>query len=230
MKKNRYRKAWNSLLRLRFSPVQAARDLYYIHTQLEVEASIVGKSNYITRFGELFTIPRVRRATLASFTVMIAQQVGAIASGSRKVRGLICYPDVRNQHHRLLLLHSLQECRRIGAQRTDCLLWLWLGQLRFRWASYLDNRYLWTPCSVTIHVPSGTCVPEQHYIRTLTNFLLTDDVDATRRRSLLLDPRRRLGSSWRHCLVHLPLCRILFTGRRSSALHLLGRSVSSISP
>lgn len=75
IKKNRYRKAWESLLRLRFSPVQAARDLYYIHAQLQVEAQIVGTSNYFQRCIELFTIPRVRRATLASFVVMIAQQM-----------------------------------------------------------------------------------------------------------------------------------------------------------
>lgn len=75
MKKNRYEKAYKSLLRLRHHPIQAARDLYYIHCQLEIEASIVGKSNYFSRFGQLFTIPRVRRATLASFVVMIAQQM-----------------------------------------------------------------------------------------------------------------------------------------------------------
>jgi len=41
-----------------------------------MEASLVSKqSNYVTRFIQLFTIPRVRRATLASFTVMIAQQM-----------------------------------------------------------------------------------------------------------------------------------------------------------
>ncbi|KAH7372043.1 hypothetical protein BKA66DRAFT_423365, partial [Pyrenochaeta sp. MPI-SDFR-AT-0127] len=78
IKKNRYRKAWQSLLRLRFSPVQAARDMYYIHAQLQVEAEIVGRSNYVSRFVELFTIPRVRRATLASFVVMIAQQMCGI--------------------------------------------------------------------------------------------------------------------------------------------------------
>jgi len=78
MKKNKYRKAYKSLLKLRFQPVQAARDLYYIHCQLEIEAQIVGKSNYITRFLQLFTIPRVRRATLASFVVMIAQQMCGI--------------------------------------------------------------------------------------------------------------------------------------------------------
>lgn len=78
MKKNRYRKAYESLSRLRFHPIQAARDLYYIHCQLEVEAAIVGESNYVTRFIQLFTIPRVRRGTLASFVVMIAQQMCGI--------------------------------------------------------------------------------------------------------------------------------------------------------
>ena len=75
IKKNRYREAWQSLLSLRYSPVQAARDLYYIHAQLQVEAQIVGESSYFQRCIELFTIPRVRRATLASFVVMIARQM-----------------------------------------------------------------------------------------------------------------------------------------------------------
>lgn len=78
IKKNRYQEAYKSLLKLRFTPLQAARDLYYIHAQLQVEADIIGTSNYFTRFGELFTIPRVRRATLASFVVMIAQQMCGI--------------------------------------------------------------------------------------------------------------------------------------------------------
>jgi hypothetical protein len=78
IKKNKYLKAFKSLKRLRFNDIQAARDLYYIHAQLEVESDIVGKSNYFSRFVELFTIPRVRRATLASFVVMIAQQMCGI--------------------------------------------------------------------------------------------------------------------------------------------------------
>ncbi|KAJ5924072.1 hypothetical protein N7466_008259 [Penicillium verhagenii] len=71
-------KAYQSLLRLRNTPLQAARDLYYITAQIKIEQEIIGPSNYLTRFGELFTIPRVRRATLASFTVMIAQQMCGI--------------------------------------------------------------------------------------------------------------------------------------------------------
>lgn len=85
MKKNRYQKAYRSLLKLRFTPLQAARDLYYIHCQLQIEATIVGKSNYFTRFAQLFTIPRVRRATLASFVVMIAQQMFVLETPSMLV-------------------------------------------------------------------------------------------------------------------------------------------------
>lgn len=75
MKKGRYLAAYTSLLKLRNTPLQAARDLYYVHAQLIEESAIIGESNYLQRFTELFTIPRVRRATLASFTVMIAQQM-----------------------------------------------------------------------------------------------------------------------------------------------------------
>ena len=78
LKKGRYQKAYRSLLRLRNNPIQAARDLYSIHAQLLVESSIIGQSSYPQRIVELFTIPRVRRATLASFTVMIAQQMCGI--------------------------------------------------------------------------------------------------------------------------------------------------------
>lgn len=78
MKKNRYQDAMKSLLRLRNHPIQAARDLYYIHAQLEVEREIIHGSTYVQRFIELFTIPRLRRATLASFVVMIAQQMCGI--------------------------------------------------------------------------------------------------------------------------------------------------------
>ena len=49
-----------------------------MQAQLAEERDIIGKSTYISRFTELFTIPRVRRATLASWTVMIAQQMCGI--------------------------------------------------------------------------------------------------------------------------------------------------------
>lgn len=78
MKKGKFHKAYESLLKLRSEPLQAARDLYYISAQLEIEREIIGPNNYITRFTQLFTIPRVRRATLASFVVMLAQQMCGI--------------------------------------------------------------------------------------------------------------------------------------------------------
>ncbi|KAI1341671.1 sugar transporter-domain-containing protein [Xylariaceae sp. FL0016] len=78
IKKGRYVDAMKSLLRLRNHPVQAARDLYAIHAQVKIEAEAIGNTTYVKRFIELFTIPRVRRATLASFVVMIAQQMCGI--------------------------------------------------------------------------------------------------------------------------------------------------------
>ncbi|KAH8925840.1 hypothetical protein BT69DRAFT_1348453 [Atractiella rhizophila] len=78
IKKNRYQEAWASLVKLRFTELQAARDLYYIHVQITEEQKVMRGASYFTRFGELFTIPRLRRATLASGIVMLAQQMCGI--------------------------------------------------------------------------------------------------------------------------------------------------------
>ncbi|KXN90282.1 Putative polyol transporter 1, partial [Leucoagaricus sp. SymC.cos] len=43
-----------------------------------LEFAIISGSTYISRFMELFTVPRLRRATLASWVVMIAQQMCGI--------------------------------------------------------------------------------------------------------------------------------------------------------
>lgn len=78
MKKNRYPAAWKSMIKLRHNPLQVARDIYYIHAQLEIEHQLLKRGSYIKRFSELFTVPRIRRANLAAFTVMIAQQMCGI--------------------------------------------------------------------------------------------------------------------------------------------------------
>ncbi|KAI1258427.1 sugar transporter-domain-containing protein [Xylariaceae sp. FL1019] len=78
MKKNRYAKAWKSLTILRHNPIQVARDMYAVHAQIVIEQEVVGNSTYLTRAVELFTIPRIRRATIAAFTVMLAQQLCGI--------------------------------------------------------------------------------------------------------------------------------------------------------
>jgi MFS family permease len=81
MTKRNHKKAYASLLRLRNSPLQAARDLYRIHAQLEMEKQLISESgfsksdNMVVRFVELFTVPRLRRAVQASGIVMIAQQM-----------------------------------------------------------------------------------------------------------------------------------------------------------
>ncbi|KAK6530090.1 hypothetical protein TWF694_003462 [Orbilia ellipsospora] len=78
IKKRRYRDAFKSLLRLRNHKIQAARDLYYINAQIYVENKVVGAGSYLTRFIDLFRVPRIRRATLAAGIVMLAQQMCGI--------------------------------------------------------------------------------------------------------------------------------------------------------
>lgn len=97
MKNGRYQDAYRSLKRLRNTKLQAARDLYYIHKQLtdevcatsrgfgsspsartanfSVTQAAQGLRSYLVRLRELFVKNRVRQATVASFTVMIAQQM-----------------------------------------------------------------------------------------------------------------------------------------------------------
>ena len=80
IKKGRHAQAYRSLLRVRNTPLQAARDLYYIHAQLEAERALLeakgfNKGNFFTRAIELFKLPRIRRATQASGIIMIAQQM-----------------------------------------------------------------------------------------------------------------------------------------------------------
>jgi hypothetical protein len=78
MKKGKYQKAFKSFQRLRHTELIAARDLYYAHVQLAHENSIIQGKTYLSRFTELFTIPRVRRGTLAASVVMLAQQMCGI--------------------------------------------------------------------------------------------------------------------------------------------------------
>jgi len=78
MKKNRYPAAFRSMIRLRHSEIQAARDMYYAYVQLMEESKVIQGKTYFSRLTELFTIPRVRRGTLAASTVMLAQQMCGI--------------------------------------------------------------------------------------------------------------------------------------------------------
>ena len=79
--KKNFAKAYRSLLRLRNTPLQAARDLYFIQAQIVQEEVLIEESgfaktgNLFTRFIELFTVPRLFRATEASGIAMIIQQM-----------------------------------------------------------------------------------------------------------------------------------------------------------
>jgi hypothetical protein len=78
LKKGRYQDAFKSFCRLRNTELQAAKDLYYVHRQLLEEFSALKESTYLGRFYDLFTVPRLKRATLASWVAMIAQQMCGI--------------------------------------------------------------------------------------------------------------------------------------------------------
>ncbi|BGP66112.1 hypothetical protein NBRC10512v2_007507 [Rhodotorula toruloides] len=69
--RGRYRDAYHSLCRLRYSKLQAARDLFMINALLEEEANMPsGKAALL----ELFAVGRNRRAAVASGIVMFMQQ------------------------------------------------------------------------------------------------------------------------------------------------------------
>ncbi|KAF5262429.1 hypothetical protein FOXYS1_6852 [Fusarium oxysporum] len=79
MKKGRAPEAYASLQKLRFTKIQAARDLFMMHMALESEKKLFSHAgNGLKRFVDLFRVPRLRRANLAASTIMIAQQMCGI--------------------------------------------------------------------------------------------------------------------------------------------------------
>lgn len=71
IKKNRYRDAFNSLVKFRNSKIQAARDLYYMKLMIEISDNMNKGHNALW---DIFTIGRNRRALYASQIVMFMQQ------------------------------------------------------------------------------------------------------------------------------------------------------------
>ncbi|PGH14042.1 hypothetical protein AJ79_03312 [Helicocarpus griseus UAMH5409] len=83
IKKGKYAEAYRVLRRLRESHLQAARDLYYIHAQMQgldhtVYQREVRKTTFFWRVVRLFTVPRTRRATVAASIAMLSQQLSGI--------------------------------------------------------------------------------------------------------------------------------------------------------
>ncbi|CAI7607930.1 unnamed protein product [Penicillium bialowiezense] len=71
MSQKQYYQAYQSICTLRHHKIQAARDLYYMHTLLEAEKNMKLGQNKLL---ELITVPRNRRAMVASQIVMFMQQ------------------------------------------------------------------------------------------------------------------------------------------------------------
>ncbi|KAE8408951.1 major facilitator superfamily domain-containing protein [Aspergillus pseudonomiae] len=73
-------KAYRSMCSLRFHKIQAARDLFYMHTLLEAENGMKLGQNKVL---EMITVPRNRRALVASELVMFLQQIFLEATNQR---------------------------------------------------------------------------------------------------------------------------------------------------
>lgn len=82
MKKGRFDRAYQSLNQLRNVEVQAAKELHASYLQQQARTKSTSSSShslsYLLRFGELFSVPRIRNATVASYTVMLSQQLCGI--------------------------------------------------------------------------------------------------------------------------------------------------------
>jgi hypothetical protein len=155
MSKGKHAQAYKALLKFRGSPILAARELFYIHAQMEQEELLIAQSgvavnaNFFTRMVELFTIPRIRRAAQASGIVMIAQQmcgskfISGVPRNKEKAGEVIMRRAranlVHSQHHRLLLFHCLRASRRNGHRRTARLVGLRNNQLPLCLAGRVDH-------------------------------------------------------------------------------------------
>jgi len=78
IKKGRFQKAWTSFKRLRKTELEAAQDMFYAWVQIDAEREVFGGTSYFKRFTELWTIPRIRRASIGGAVVMLAQQFSGI--------------------------------------------------------------------------------------------------------------------------------------------------------
>lgn len=75
----RYDLALGSLRRLRQTELQGARELYAMHVSTQQKEEVPkAKPPFWRQLLELVTVPRLRRATVAAYTVMLAQQLCGI--------------------------------------------------------------------------------------------------------------------------------------------------------
>ncbi|RMY12355.1 hypothetical protein D0867_07791 [Hortaea werneckii] len=97
LRRPRVPKVLNTLVLLRGHSILAAKELFYVHCQMEVEKhaylkkdpeassragsstrqmkTFRGRPTYLTKLGQLFVVPRIRRAMMAAVVCMISQQL-----------------------------------------------------------------------------------------------------------------------------------------------------------
>lgn len=78
IKKGRYQDSFKVFCRIRNTEMLAARDLYYAHRQILEEKDAFGGKTLARRMWELVSVPRLRRATVASSWIVISQQFSGI--------------------------------------------------------------------------------------------------------------------------------------------------------
>lgn len=104
IRRGAYAEAYKSLRQLRGTDIQAARDLYYIHSQLQVETTIwttlsqpwyegfqyqewIRSMSFLKRVWLLFTTKRNQRACSVAFLVMISQQLCGVGIRFPRLQG-----------------------------------------------------------------------------------------------------------------------------------------------
>lgn len=148
MSKKQYFRAYQSICTLRHHKIQAARDLYYMHVLLEAEDTMVLGQNKLL---ELITVPRNRRAMIASELVMFMQQfcgVNVIAYYSSEIF-LVLQSTTRVLY--MLTLHTGSKL--LSRFRISSFSRLGRHQLALRNPGNLHNRHLRPPQPLTIYIP-----------------------------------------------------------------------------
>ena len=75
----RYDRAFHSLCKLRNTELQAAKEIYSAYLQGRARLKLSEhEPSLFEKIFHLFTVPRIRRATMAAWVVMISQQLCGI--------------------------------------------------------------------------------------------------------------------------------------------------------
>lgn len=206
MSKGRHHAAYNSMVRLRYNKVQAARDLFYMAELLKAEENIqMGQSKIL----EIIRVPRNRRAMLASEIVMFMQvSPPSTLIPFEKVLSNSLPAILRRQRNRLLQQLRLQRLRLQRNLRPRRFIGFRRDKLPVRDSSNLHHRHLWPSQSPPDHIPALVPLHVLHRLQ-------------------FLDPGYHRPSRM-HRPGHLPLRHLLLPRRRPRALHILRRSVPSV--